>query len=41
MAGGATSPPIFLAAFRIVVPAGTSMGILSIVTLKEGTSGIF
>jgi hypothetical protein len=35
MAGGATSPPILRAAFNIVVPAGTSIVMLSIVTLNK------
>src|SRR5690349_6729677 len=35
MAGGATSPPIFRAAWRIEVPGSTSMVILSIVTLNN------
>ena len=35
MAGGATSPPICRAAWRIDVPGSTSMVMLSIVTLKS------
>jgi hypothetical protein len=34
MAGGATSPPIWRAAFNMLVPGATSIVMLSIVTLK-------
>src|ERR1700748_1072746 len=35
MAGGATSPPIFRAACKMLVPGSTSIVILSIVTLNN------
>jgi hypothetical protein len=38
MVGGATSGPIFLAAFKIVVPFGTSTVMPSIVTLNNSCS---
>jgi hypothetical protein len=41
MAGGATSPPIFLAAFKMVVPGATSMVMLSMVTLNGAGASFF